>query len=233
MRGGGTTRGASTPIEASRVVFRSWTWRVSAAESVGFLAPAIAGVLSLGLAAPAGVATVLLAGALEGAVLGLAQASVLRGVLPGLHGGRWTALTAGAAVAAYALGFLMSQLGASGSPLGFVGAAAAGLLLLGTIGGAQWLELRHHVPQAVRWIGWTAVAWLAALGTFLAIATPLWHPGQSVINAVAVGVAAGIAMAVVQAAGTGLGIVRLVSPVTAAEDVGPCPAGSVRPTMKS
>ena len=141
--------------------------------------------------------------------------------------------TAGAAVAAYALGFLMSQLGASGTPLGFVAAAAVGLLLLGTIGGAQWLELRHHVPQAVRWIGWTAVGWLAALGTFLAIATPLWRPGQSTSAAVAVGVAAGGAMAVVQAAATGLGVVRLMSRVTPVEDVGPCPVAHVRSTMES
>jgi hypothetical protein len=31
------------------------------------------------------------------------------------------------------------------------------------IGGAQWIELRHHRVPARRWIGWTALAWLVAL----------------------------------------------------------------------
>lgn len=86
-----------------------------------------------------------------------------------------------------------------------------GALLLTTIGGAQYLELRHHVSGAARWIGWTAVAWLASLGAFLAIATPLWHPGQSRGAAIAVGVVAGATMAVVQAAITGLGLRRLLA----------------------
>ena len=209
---GSSTRGALPLVRAPRAVFRTWVLRVSAGEALGFLAPAIAGVAASDLSATAGVVLLLAAGVVEGTVLGIAQQSVLRRVIPGLRGARWTALTAGAAVIAYVLGFLMSYLGGRASATAVVGSVAAGVLLLTTLGGAQWLELRHHVPGAVRWIGWTAVAWLAALGAFLAIATPLWHAGQATGTAIAVGVLAGTVMAVVQAVTTGVGLLRLLPP---------------------
>jgi hypothetical protein len=214
-------------------VFRAWVVRVTAGESLGFLAPAIAGAASAEVPPAAGVVLVLVAGGAEGAVLGFAQQSVLCRVLPGVRALRWTVLTAAAAVAAYVLGFAMSFLAETGSWLGIAGSAAAGLLLLTTLGGAQWLELRRHVPGAARWIGWTAVAWLAGLGAFLTIATPLWQPGQSTGTAIAVGVVAGVIMAAVQAAITGRGLLRLLPAVPERGDVGPCAPSSGRSTMKS
>jgi hypothetical protein len=112
-----------------------------------------------------------------------------------------------------------------------VGAAAAAGLLVLTLGAAQWLELRHQVAHAARWIGWTATGWLVALGAFLVIATPLWHPGQSTGTAVLVGVVAGAVMAIAQAWVTGVGLVRLVAPVTAEDDLGPCPVAADRSTI--
>ncbi len=57
----------------------------------------------------------------------------------------------------------------------------------------------------------TALAWLLGLGVFLAVATPLWRPGQPVPVAVAVGLVAGALMAVVMASVTGLGLVHLLA----------------------
>jgi len=50
---------------------------------------------------------------------------------------------------------------------------------LTAIGLAQWVELRHHVPRAWRFIVWTALAWTLALpfssapGPFVDESTPL------------------------------------------------------------
>jgi hypothetical protein len=201
-------------MAAQLSVLRRWTVVVAAGEALGFLAPAVAGFVTASLPAATAVPLVLLAGAVEGAVLGAAQATVLGGVLPGLRRDRWIALTAAAAVTAYVLGFLTARLGGAGTALGISAAVGTGALLLVTVGGAQSIELRHHVPRAHRWVGWTALAWLLALATFLAIATPLWHAGQPAATAIAVGAAAGAAMAVVQAAVSGWGLVRLLDPPT-------------------
>uniref|UniRef100_UPI0015FEE894 hypothetical protein n=1 Tax=Nocardioides pelophilus TaxID=2172019 RepID=UPI0015FEE894 len=178
---------------------------------VGFLAPAVVGVATVGLPWWGGLPALLAAGAVEGAVLGGAQATVLRRELPALRRDRWVALTAAAAVAAYVLGAGTTYAGTA-APWWLQGVLfpVLGVALLCTIGAAQWVELRHHVPRAGRWIGWTAVAWLCALGAFLAIASPLWHEGQGLAYGIAVGVVAGVVMAAVQAVVTGWGLVRLL-----------------------
>ena len=88
--------------------------------------------------------------------------------------------------------------------------APAGVVLLLTIGTAQWTVLRRHVPRAGAWIGWTALGWVAGLGVFLAVATPLWHPDQSPLTVACIGALAGLAMAVAMATVTGWGLVRLL-----------------------
>jgi len=193
-------------------LLRSWVVTVTGAETAGFAAPALVGVLTADLPWYGGLPALLAAGAVEGVVLGWAQAHVLRRELWALRRCRWVVATAAAAVAAYLLGMGM----------GYAGAVAPGWLqlvlypllsiaLLGTIGGAQWLELRHHVPRAGRWVAWTAAAWLLALGAFMAIASPLWHEGQSTAYGVGVGIVAGMVMAAVQAAVTGWGLVRMLT----------------------
>jgi hypothetical protein len=79
-----------------------------------------------------------------------------------------------------------------------------GSCLLASIGTAQWLELRNHVPHAGRWIAGTAAAWCIALAAFAAISTPLWQEGQATWLRVVIGVLAGLVMAVTMAAVTGL-----------------------------
>jgi hypothetical protein len=195
--------------DARPALLRRWTLRVSAGEAVGFLAPATVGAATVG-AGRAAVPLLLAAGAVEGAVLGWAQSTVVRSALPALRPGRWVALTAAGAAVAWLLGLSASAIGGP-EPGRIVVAAALGCVLLVSLGLAQWVELRHHVPRAWRWVVITAAAWLLALAVFMAVATPLWHEGQPVGEVIAVGVAAGLLMAVTQAATTGWGMVRLLA----------------------
>lgn len=198
------------PRLSSRVLLVTWIATVTVGETLGFLAPAVAGVAMRSMPPVAGGLLLLAAGAVEGAVLGCAQARVLRRTLPTLRARRWIGLTATGAVAAYGLGFVMMALAASDGSSAILAMSATGILLLAGIGLAQWYELRYHVRDADHWVMWTAAAWLCGLTTFLLIATPLWHTGQSVGTAIAIGVMAGLAMAVAQAVITGWGLVRLL-----------------------
>jgi Ca2+-transporting ATPase len=155
------------------------------------------------------------AGAGEGAVLGFAQSRVLRRALAGFRSAAWTVRTALAAAFAWLLGTAPSALERTWEswPVGWTVATAVvlGLMLLLCIGVAQWTVLRRVVPRAARWIGWTALGWLAGLTVFMAIATPLWQPGQPPWLSALIGVLAGASMALVMAAVTGTGLVRLLS----------------------
>jgi hypothetical protein len=186
---------------------------VTAGEFVGFLVPACVGALLL--ESPAQTPALVAAGAVEGALLGTAQALVLRRVLPALHVGAWITATAGAAALAWSIGLVPGLLGErlAALPTGLVVAVAAcgGLVLLATIGTAQWLLLRRLVPRAWRWIPATAAAWLAGLGVFFAVAPPLWQPGQPVAVIAVIGAAGGLAMAATVAAVTGIAVERLVT----------------------
>ena len=200
----------------SRALWATWFLTVTVAELVGFSAPLLAGALTADAGPGVAVPALLVAGAVEGAVLGSGQAAVLRRALPELPGRRWVVATAVAAVFCYALGLLPSTSAGVWAAwpvaLTFVIAVALGLLLLGAIGLAQWWVLRRHVPRAAWWIPATGVAWLAALAAFLAIAVPLWQPGQPTMLVVGIGLVAGLVVAAVVAAITGWALVRLLQP---------------------
>lgn len=194
---------------------RRWIVVVTAGEAVGFAVPAVVGALLFDESAWILVPALLTAGAIEGGLLGAAQWWVLTSEQPALAWTRWVGLTAAGAVAAYAIGLLPSTFWETWSawppvvqvPLFVV----LGLALLCSIGTAQWLELRHHVDHARRWIVGTAAAWAVALVVFVAISTPLWQEGQSLGLRIAIGLVAGLAMAVTMAAVTGrvmLGLLR-------------------------
>jgi hypothetical protein len=89
-------------------------------------------------------------------------------------------------------------------------AALGGPALLASIGTAQWLVLRRHVRRASWWIASTAAAWTAGLAVFLAVAMPLWQPGQPVSVVVAIGLAGGLLMAATTSAVTGAALRRLL-----------------------
>jgi hypothetical protein len=200
---------------AERTTWRRWFTATTLGELVGFLIPVA--VVSAGADELAGALRfllVVLAGAGEGAVLGWAQSRVLRPLLPGLSTRAWTARTAAAAALAWTIGIGPSSLGAVfdgwAPAVRTAVAVPAALLLLVSIGAAQWTVLRRVLPGSGRWIGWTSAGWLAGLAVLLAVATPLWHPGQDVVLVAAIGALGGVAMAATMAAVTGWGLVRLL-----------------------
>lgn len=207
------TVAAHPPGSAHRLLGRWVRWTVTG-EMAGFVAPAVLGVVSAEWAPRAALPTMVAAGAVEGLLLGAAQAHALAPCVPRLRTVRFALLTAAAAALAYMLGMLPSAMGARLTeaprvPVVLVGTVAA-LVLLASIGTAQWLELRRHVGRAWTWIATTAVAWLAGLVAFLLIATPLWHPGQRPAVVVLVGLVAAGAMATAVALVTGLALQRLL-----------------------
>jgi Ca2+-transporting ATPase len=188
-------------------------------ETLGFLAPVLAFVIGVddGDGTTRFLALVT-AGAVEGAVLGAAQGVVLRRVLPGFQQVAWTVRTALAAALAWAVGLLPSALAGSRQAWPTIAVLAlavpAGLVLLTSIGIAQWTVLRRSVPAAARWIGWTALAWLAGLTVFMVVATPLWQPDQPTWLTAAIGALAGALMALTMASVTGWGLTRLLPTYT-------------------
>lgn len=191
-----------------------WVGRTTLGEVAGFLAPVLV-VLSVDdLGGGLRLLALLFAGAVEGAFLGWAQASVLVPLVPGLSGRDWILRTAMAAVVAWAIGMGPSTwaAGLADLPMAAVVALAvpAGLVLLCSIGVAQWTVLRRHVSSAARWIGWTAGAWIVALGVFTAVTTPLWQPGQGPVTVGLIGVLGGLLMAASTAVVTGAGLRRLL-----------------------
>jgi hypothetical protein len=194
--------------------WRSWVLTVTAAEAAGFAVPAGVGALTAGSPSAVSVPALLAAGAVEGALLGWGQAVVLRRVLPGFPARGWVLATSAAAVLAYAVGLAPSTLAPvwAGWPPGVLVPLAVllGLVLLNSIGVAQWRILRRLVPRAGRWIVATALAWLGGLAVFLAVSMPLWHPGQAPAAIVGIGLFAGLLMAATMAAITGLAVRQLV-----------------------
>ncbi|NUT47577.1 MAG: hypothetical protein HOV94_09760 [Saccharothrix sp.] len=188
-------------------MFRAWLPVVTLAEFLGFAVPAGVGALTADSPVALAVPALLAAGAVEGAALGWGQSSVLRRALPALPRARWVAATSAAAVVAYLIGLAPSTWGAAitawDTAVVVAVAVALGGVLLCSIGAAQWLVLRRHVPRAGRWIAATAVAWLLGLAVFLGFTTPLWRPGQSFALIALIGIAGGLLMAVTTAAVTG------------------------------
>jgi hypothetical protein len=195
-------------------LFRAWTMSVTVGECVGFCVPALVGALVMGRAAVVAVAALVVAGFLEGAVLGCSQARVLRRPLPRLSSTRWVVGTAAAAALAWLIGMLPSTAYDVWSrwpvPLVVLAATGLGVVLLCSIGVAQWLELRRHVPRAGWWVAATAAAWCAGLVAFSAVTSPLWQPDQRPSVIVAIGALGGLVMAVTVAAGTGWALIRLL-----------------------
>ena len=190
-----------------------WVAWVSAGESLGFLAPAAAQSVSVAFWPAAGVPLLVLAGLAEGAVLGWFQGRVLESRLPAVSVRHWVLLTAAAAAVAWTVGLLsFSSESWQGWPAAaqIVTGTGAAMVLLVSIGLAQWFELRRHVPRAWRWIAGSAAAWAVRLGVFMAVATPLWQPGQDLWLTAAIGIGAAVLMAVAMAAVTGLVLVRLL-----------------------
>lgn len=201
-------------IGRSALLWRWVTW-TTVGEVLGFTVPALAGALTASWAGQWAVLVLVGAGAVEGTALGWAQARALLPVLPALRTRRFVLGTAVAAAFAYLLGMLPSALGERLTELPVtvlvLGGLVAGLLLLASIGTAQWLELRHHLPRSGSWVVVTGCAWTLGLVAFSAVAMPLWQEGQSLPVLVAIGVLGAVVMASTVALVTGAGMVRLLT----------------------
>jgi hypothetical protein len=158
-----------------------WVISVTFAETIGYLAPSCAGVLSAKaeIGELAQVAVMVAAGFVEGLALGLGQAWALP-----LRIRRWRYVLLTALAASVVWLCVMSMMIVAGSGvLPNVLLVPAGLFIaivgLGAIGTAQSIELRRHADAAYRWIPWTALAWSLALplsfapGPFVDESTPL------------------------------------------------------------
>lgn len=194
---------------------RAWTVSVSVGELAGFCVPALVGGLLREGAPLLVLGALVLAGVAEGAILGWSQARVLRQRLDGFSEARWVVGTAVAAAGAWFLGMLPSTFHEQWSTwptlLAVIVAMLLGTVVLGSIGVAQWFELRRHVPRAARWIGITAAGWGAGLVVFTAVTTPLWRPGQATATIIVIGLCGGGLMAVTMAGLTGYGMRHLLS----------------------
>jgi len=211
------TERPTQPRYAGRALWRRWFLATTAGELAGFCVPALAGAFTYAAGLPAAptVAVMGAAGFVEGLALGAAQGWALRPAVPHLPVRAFALATAAAAVVAYAIGMLPGSLGdgLTTAPAAVLIPAATigGLLLLASIGTAQWLVLRRAGAGRLWWIATTAGAWLAGLTIFMLVATPLWRPGQPVALTAAIGVLAGGLMAATVAALTGFAAVRLAS----------------------
>jgi hypothetical protein len=140
-----------------------WLIVVTLAETMGFLVPASAGVLSTkaGIGGTSQAALLVASGFVEGLALGAGQSWAFP--LP-VRRIRYTLLTTAAAGIVWSSVMLLTSVGGA-APVAILVLAALATALVGlaAIGSSQWIELRHHVERAHRWILWTALAWVAAL----------------------------------------------------------------------
>ena len=186
-------------------------------ELVGFTVPATIGAIAYALDAhPAMlVGSLVVAGAAEGALLGFAQAQVLRRELAGFERHAWVVATALAAAFAWRLGLLPSSLGerlddvapAVLIPVGLL----LGMMLLLSIGVAQWWVLRRFVERSAGWIAANAFAWLAGLGLSVTLMSVFLTEETSPAGAIGIGVFAGLVMGLTVAAITGWALVRILA----------------------
>jgi hypothetical protein len=195
-------------------LWRRWVLATTIGELVGFAVPAAVGALALLLRLPDAVLIGLIvpAGMVEGAVLAGAQWPVIRSVVPGVAGRRWVLATALAAGLAYLIGFTPANIGdlsAISPPVLVAGGLLLGLVFVLSLGGAQWLVLRCHLPRAGWWVVANAVAW--PLGVAIpVVALGLLPDGAPPMAWAVTGIAAGALMGGGVGAITGLALVWLV-----------------------
>ncbi|MFE3055939.1 hypothetical protein [Nocardia sp. NPDC059239] len=198
-----------------REVRARWFAMVTAGEFLGFLVPALAGALIAHASGAAVAAVMLTAGAVEGAVLGYFQARVLRTLLSCLRIREWMAVTSAGAVVAWSIGVLPmlygERFGAWPTWAQVPVAVAGSVIVVSSIGVAQWTVLRRFSDRSALWILANAVAWIGGLIAFTVVAPPLWQPGQPLILTAAIGALGGAAMAAAMAWVTGAFLTQVLA----------------------
>lgn len=203
LRGGSTERSV-------RPSLTTWLLWVTLGELLGFTVPAATGALMADASAPLFLIAMVAAGTVEGTLLGFAQAQVLTPGL-GIRLRAWVLATAAGAVLAWTAGMLASAYlfrWLDPGPGSVVLAAALASAVLLSIGSAQWVVLRQHVPGAGGWVWVTALAWCVGLTAFAVVTTPLWRPGQGPALVLGVGLLGGLVMAGTVALVTGIWLLR-------------------------
>ncbi len=196
-----------------------WVVAVTLGESIGYLGPTLVGVLSYGAIDDVGrIFAMAAAGLWEGLCLGAAQAWALP---LDVNRRRFAGLTAVAASLVWAsvmtMMVLMSASDEAPGPAATVGLLVAGCAALLSIGGAQWLELRHRHDQARSWVLWTGLAWLLALPLSF-LPSPLVDEATPLPSHLGLWGSAGVLMAYVMALTTWQGVRRLATVRRAGSD---------------
>ncbi|NNH69298.1 hypothetical protein HLB23_05335 [Nocardia uniformis] len=199
---------------------RRWFVAVTLGELLGFVAPAVVGVLLVADGPPAAaVVALLLAAVIQGSVLGWFQAGVLRKELRGFHSRDWIVATIVGALVAWTIGLVPMLYGeqitdwpvAIQAPVIALGA----IVMVFALGVTQWFVLRNWTNRAALWIWASALGWIGGLAAFAAVTTPLWQPGQHAVLSIAIGGLGGVAMAAAMAFVTGAFLVPILNPAHA------------------
>jgi hypothetical protein len=196
--------------------WKRWVLAMTAGECAGFAIPAAVGMVAYVLRFPDWIlfSLLIVAGILEGTVLGIAQWLILRHVIPTVPRRAWVLATALAAGFAWMLGLLASTVGSRLLDhvwLLVSGGIVLSSLFLVSMGGAQWLVLRHHIAGAERWIIASAIAWPLGVAVPVAALSLIPDGAPAAVLGV-VGVFSGIGMGAVVGALTGFALVHMVYP---------------------
>lgn len=209
----GSDEGTAPAIRRGTRLWRRWLLAATIGEVLGFLFPSVAAVVAGPIDEPIAAAALVAAGTIEGGVLGWFQASVLHEALPRFDRYRWIFATAFGAATAWtvAVAMIMSEGFKRWPTAAAIPALAAGIVVIVcSLGTAQWFVLRDHLVGAGGWIGATALAWIVGLSVFTAVTSPLWQAGQPTGLVLAIGLAGGGLMAAAMAGVTGSFLVWLL-----------------------
>lgn len=200
-------------------LYRNWIVANGLAEALGLgttfvlgvtLAPLLEGAPSVPTVVGSIVAAVTLGTLLEGVLVGALQAQVLRERFLQMRPKAWVTATAVGAGAAWLVGMVPSTVmmlatdtsSSSAEPSAFLQYALAvpvGAVTGPILGGAQWIVLRRHARNAVRWLWANAVAWAVGMPViFLGMDFVPWN-GSWVARTLAIYVVCGVSGLVVGA----------------------------------
>lgn len=197
-----------------------WVLATALGELVGFDVPAVVGSAMAWATERIGstfsdigmVGAMILAGTVEGGVLGFAQWLVLRRYIQNMARREWVLATALAAGLAWALGMTPSTVGdiTTLKPAVLVaGAILLGVVLVSSIGFAQWLVLRRYMQKATWWVAANAIPWPIGVAVPFGSLAMVPEGSPAAVWAV-VGAASGVLMGAVVGAITGIALLWLL-----------------------
>lgn len=163
--------------------------------------------------------TATVSGVIEGLITGFLQWRVLREKFAEVKAKDWLFYTTLGAVIGWILGmtpptFFMGQTGGAAPAPEFSAvliallAAGAGIVLGALFGFFQWLELRKHTLQAVRWIPANALAWTVGL-VIIYVGASMPTAETALATVILIGTTAGLLAGLAVGAITGLFLIKM------------------------